>query len=101
MSATVLKSEHEMEIALRLRPMLEAAEMFTPAYTPANVYFLAAEVRRDPVVMARAPKYQHVNPAFPALVTTDYVALLKAMTSAERTALHARIRAKVARGGAK
>jgi hypothetical protein len=89
--------QSQMEISARWKPLVEAAGMFSSALKPGNIFMLATEIRRDSVVQARvrSGKWDYKPmPQYPAMVSTDYIALLEEMSGPEKDALSARICAK-------
>jgi hypothetical protein len=77
----------QFEIAERWRPVVEAAGMFDAAQKPANIYRLACVIMDDPVVEKRRVALIDANPE----AENSLLAVVKAMTAAEKSALRQRI----------
>ena len=82
--------EHQCGIVSKYVPWLEAAGLYSQKLMPANVYMLATAIMNDPVVKQRQMSFAsfHQNSCAHG---TDYAALLRAMTAAERCELKERI----------
>ena len=96
--------EWQASIAEKYIPVLEAAGMYDSSLNAGNVYRLASEIVRDPVVSQRVDADIKPDPAWNELLGPNHCVMedglvvaarvLQAMTNGERDALARRIRIK-------